>query len=379
VYQPQYFPLGVNMGAEDAEAEAEVEAAALAMLDEDDLAALEEDGLEAPELDEEMQAAIAGAVASSPTLEAEEEEAEENEDAEQAVAEHLRDSVEGSFRVKRMLEQDDDEPGSKRPKMVKLTPEEEMVHKLLVKWSLQLDQITKYVLSHFTLEELKMLDGNGYMPDKFNTYKIPAELLARYANECRERKGPGGGPLDVVSSFKFRWKLGAPHDKMLRSLCHKDLRYVLNHYAGDRPLEEAVKEANKHVPEEGVAESAYPDGPGVSTIGRFGRLELIDALADSAVFGDANLTFALKIAKHRKAMGHVGRVIATTFEDLPTLRERYTEVDDSIKVLEEHFAEVWHSVDCNRIAVDSRFEGLEGSLGAVYYNFPHSGAVGGFF
>merc|ERR1711920_1015650 len=26
-----------------------------------------------------------------------------------------------------------------------------------------------------------------------------------------------------------------------------------------------------------------------------------------------------------------------------------------------------------------RFEGLAGSLGAVYYNFPHSGAVGGFF
>merc|ERR1712039_639679 len=31
------------------------------------------------------------------------------------------------------------------------------------------------------------------------------------------------------------------------------------------------------------------------------------------------------------------------------------------------------------IAVDSRFKEFEGSLGAVYYNFPHSGAVGGFF
>merc|ERR1712137_699724 len=40
---------------------------------------------------------------------------------------------------------------------------------------------------------------------------------------------------------------------------------------------------------------------------------------------------------------------------------------------------VWHGVDCTRIAVDSRFEGHEESFGAVYYNFPHAGAVRGFF
>merc|ERR1712113_1291480 len=45
----------------------------------------------------------------------------------------------------------------------------------------------------------------------------------------------------------------------------------------------------------------------------------------------------------------------------------------------EHDAEVYHGVDCTRIAVDNRFEGMEGTLGAVYYNFPHSGAVKGFF
>jgi len=108
-------------------------------------------------------------------------------------------------------------------------------------------------------------------------------------------------------------------------------------------------------------------------------LELIDPLADAAVFGDANLTFAIKLARHRKALGHVGRVIATTFEDLPTLKERYTEIDESIKELEDHFSEVYHGVDCTRIAVDDRFQGMEGALGAVYYNYPHSGAVGGFF
>merc|ERR1712241_960504 len=35
--------------------------------------------------------------------------------------------------------------------------------------------------------------------------------------------------------------------------------------------------------------------------------------------------------------------------------------------------------DCTRIAIDPRFEGMESSLGAVYYNFPHSGAIQGFF
>jgi len=40
---------------------------------------------------------------------------------------------------------------------------------------------------------------------------------------------------------------------------------------------------------------------------------------------------------------------------------------------------VWHGVDCTRIAVNPRFEGMEGCFGAVYYNFPHSGAIQGFF
>merc|ERR1712157_247252 len=106
--------------------------------------------------------------------------------------------------------------------------------------------------------------------------------------------------------------------------------------------------------------NALLEHPGKSTLERFNRLELIDPLADCAVFGDANLTFALKLAKHRKALGHVGRVIATTFEDLPTLQERFKEIGESIQELERHFAEVYHSVDCTRIAVAPRFEGLEG-------------------
>merc|ERR1719450_406810 len=114
-------------------------------------------------------------------------------------------------------------------------------------------------------------------------------------------------------------------------------------------------------------------------MGRYTRLELIDPLADCAVFGDANLSFALGLARHRKALGHVGRVVATTFENLETLQERYKEIDETIANLEELYAEVLHCVDCTRVAIDSRFDSMKGTLGAVYYNYPHAGAVAGFF
>jgi len=240
--------------------------------------------------------------------------------------------------------------------------------------------VTKYVLAEVCdLDELTSLDSSGYAPDKFHWQKSVPDLLARYVNDCRERKGAGGGPLDCVSTFKFRYKLDGAKEKVLRSLNHKELRYVICNFDGTRPIDEVVDEARAYDPEDECTENSSPLSGGVSTIGRFGRLELIDPQADAAVFGDANLTFALKLAKHRKAFGHVGRVIATTFEDLETLRQRYPEIDQSIKTLEEHFCEVYHEVDCTRIAVDERFKGMEGSLGAVYYNFPHSGAIGGFF
>jgi hypothetical protein len=185
--------------------------------------------------------------------------------------------------------------------------------------------------------------------------------------------------VDCISAFKAKWKLKVDEEKKLRALTHKDLRYVLNRYDGNQTLDEVIAEAKEDVPEDNSAQNALPEAPGVGTMSRFSRLELIDPLADCAVFGDANLTFAVKLAAHRKALGHVGRVIATTFEELDVLRERYKEIDETIKVLEDHFAEVYHGVDCTRIAIDPRFKDMEGSLGAVYYNFPHSGAIQGFF
>jgi len=139
----------------------------------------------------------------------------------------------------------------------------------------------------------------------------------------------------------------------------------------------AAKDAE--VEDDNTTVRAIPEAPGTTTVGRFSRLELIDPLADAAVFGDANLTFAMRLVRHRKALGHVGRVIATTFEELDTLRERYKEIDQSIKDLEADYAEVLHGVDCTKIASNPQFKGLENSLGAVYYNFPHSGAIQGFF
>merc|ERR1719327_194022 len=278
-----------------------------------------------------------------------------------------------------MLSEDDGTEQIAKKKR-KLGPENAKATQLLTKWGLQLDPVCRHVLLNLNMEELNEIANTNWTPDRFHQWHSPAELLARFTTEMRERKGVGGGPLDQISAFKFRHKLGVEEDRKLRALSHKDLRYVMANLDENTSIDELIERAAGEEAEDTTsAQTAIPEGPGVSTIGRFGRLELIDPLADAAVFGDANLTFSLKLARHRKALGHVGRVIATTFEDLPTLRERYKEIDDVIKVLEDMFCEVHHSVDCTRIAVDSRFKGMEGSLGAVYYNFPHSGAVGGFF
>lgn len=325
---------------------------------------------------DELAAALAEAEAGELGEEAVEEEVAEEEAAEgEDVAEHLKEAVEGSFQMKRLLERQDNEPASKKAK----TPEDELRNKLIVKWQLSEDEVVRHTLMNLQMRELTTLDTSGYCPDKFNQYKSPSELLARHAGDCRERHVVSGGNLDCLATFKARWKLTPEQVTKLRACSHKDLRYILNNYEAPQTIDEAILEASEHVPDEECTETALPAGPGVTTLGRFSRLELIDPLADAAVFGDANLTFSMKLAKHRKALGHVGRVIATTFEDLPTLQQRYPEINESIAMLEDHFAEVFHEVDCTRIALDKQFVGLENSFGAVYYNYPHSGAVGGFF
>lgn len=294
------------------------------------------------------------------------------------VQEHLKDAVEGSLRLKRYLTRDEDEEGAKKQK-VEDTPEQKIVKQLMQKWRCTC-LVCKHILDHLKPDELDTIVKSGFFLQQSNEWRSAPEMLAKHVCELRERQLPTGGVLDTVSSFRARWKLSIDAEKSLRALSHKDLRYVLNEYDGNVQLEDVISDAAGSIPaDEETAEQGLPDKPGPATMSRFSRLELIDPLADAAVFGDANLTFSLRLAKHRKSLGHVGRVIATTFEELDTLRERYKEIDESIQILEDHYAEVYHGVDCTRIAIDSRFENLEGSLGAVYYNFPHSGAIQGFF
>eukprot|EP00913_Durusdinium_trenchii_P020966 g19701.t1 len=58
-----------------------------------------------------------------------------------------------------------------------------------------------------------------------------------------------------------------------------------------------------------------------------------------------------------------------------TLGQMVGKIDDTIRRLDDHLADVYHEVDCTRIALDPRFKNMEGSIGAVYYNFPHAGAA----
>jgi len=153
---------------------------------------------------------------------------------------------------------------------------------------------------------------------------------------------------------------------------------VLKEYDKSRPLDDVVNEASSDVmPDED--EVSAPDKQGLFVLRRSNCLELLDPFGDALVVGDANLTFSSVLAKHRKVLSHAGHTVATTFEKLDTLKERYAEIDDTIRELEDNEAEVMHNVDCTRMVLDPRFQGKEGKFGAVYYNFPHAGVVQGFY
>mmetsp|Transcript_11071 Transcript_11071/g.24390 ORF Transcript_11071/g.24390 Transcript_11071/m.24390 type:complete len:552 (-) Transcript_11071:88-1743(-) len=338
--------------------------------------------------EEEMQDLLAKAAQNSgvevqtAALDGEESDSQDSEDEEHKnLDEHLKDSLEGSLRLKRLLSRDDDMPAQKKRKH-KLhidTDKEKKAKALMTKWNLLHDKVVKHVLDGSTVEDLDDLEKTGYVPQVWEGKSI-SEAVAKFINELRERKMSRGTACDPIAAFSHRWKLDLVAQQALRMLSHKDLRYVMDHFDGKKELKEVIQAASEaEVKDDFTASTSVLQAPGLAVLTRFSRLELIDPTADAAVFGDANLTFGIKLAKHRKALGHVGRVIATTFEELETLRERYKEIDDSIALLEDHFAEVHHGVDCTKIALNPNFKGLEGKLGAVYYNFPHSGAIGGFY
>lgn len=304
----------------------------------------------------------------------EDEEAKEEE----AVEEHLRDSVAGSMRLKRLLQAEESLGSKRRRESGADEATEAEIQKLLLKWGLAHDAASRYTLRQFGKEEWAALIKSQWRPNVQDTFYAICEQIAKWVLSRREKDFPAG-PKDSVGCFCYRWGLDNKADKFLRSLAHKELRHVISSYDGSGTIEDLAKEAEGNEVDPMTTTGTVPEAPGPLALGRFLRLELIDPLADALICGDANLTFSVKLARHRKALGHCGRVVATTFEQRETLKERYQEIDQTIKELEDHYAEVWHEVDCTRLAVDSRFQGHEDSFGAVYYNFPHAGAVKGFY
>lgn len=303
------------------------------------------------------------------------------------VPEDQREAVEGNITLKRMLSTDSMSSLLHKAKKRKLNGGEMQAlrvldplrEELLSKWRLVGDVAARYVLEAAEAEEIESLRSSSWFPNRSDPKKSCAEQINNVIIRAREDKCPPGGSVDIVSAFKHRWRLSSADDKLLRGLNHKDLRYVMHEYDGSRPIDELVSEAAMTLPAEERTVDAAPEKPGLITVGRFNRLELIDPVADALVVGDANLTFSLLLAQHREGLGHVGRIVATTFETIETLRERYTEIDATVKILEDKSAEVLHNVDCTRLAVDPRFLGMKDKFGAVYYNFPHAGVVQGFF
>jgi len=308
------------------------------------------------------------------------------------VREDMREAVQGSLRLKRMLSgtSETDEGGKKRKveELSEVTSEEGK--ELLTRWRLgpQHLQATKYVLTSADEHDVKVIHQSGWRPNPHaTTPKKEPKTIAEQLNEkllyAREDNlvPQGRDAVDVLKAWRYRWKISDEDAKLLNNLNHKDLRYIMKEYDGERSLADLVDEASMTLPSDEVetAEEAAPELRGVFAMSRFNRLELIDPQADALVCGDANLTFSSLLAEHREGLGHVGRVVATTFETIEILRERYQEIDQTVKALESKMSEVLHNVDCTRIAVDSRFKEMENKFGAVYYNFPHAGVVQSFF
>merc|ERR1740121_1385153 len=260
-------------------------------------------------------------------------------------------------------------------------PAEELRSLLLLKWGTK-DAGCKYVLDMLSPKELSAFVESKFQLDWKDVRRSPAEQINIKAFKIREEAGPGGGALDAIAAFGHRWGLRGEEVDLLRRLNFKELRHVVGQYAGGGvgALKGLVQQANAPStrPSNAIV-ATVPREPGGPTLGRPHRLELIDPFADALVLGDANLSFSRLLARHRRGLGHSGNVVATTFEQLAQLQERYVEIDDTIRELQDSGAEVWHGVDCTQIALDERFQGLEERFGAVYYNFPHAGAVRGFF
>lgn len=302
------------------------------------------------------------------------------------VPEDQREAVQGNLTLKRLLSSGSNTSGgpAKRRKQGTGGLQQELEPakaELLKRWRLEGDVALRYVLEAAESGDVQALSRSSFVPRRKDVKKSACEQVNDKLSHIREERYPPGQTVDVVGAFKHRWKLDEQTVSRLRELNHKDLRHVMTEYDGERPIEDVLGEASISMPDEDDMKTvdATPLTAGVLTMGRLNRLELIDPTADALICGDANLTFAELLAKHREGLGHVGRVVATTFESIQICRERYKEIDHTVKIIEDLNGEVLHDVDATRLAVDPRFKGMTGKFGAVYYNFPHAGVVGGFF
>eukprot|EP00931_Biecheleriopsis_adriatica_P052495 TRINITY_DN3054_c0_g1_i1.p1 TRINITY_DN3054_c0_g1~~TRINITY_DN3054_c0_g1_i1.p1 ORF type:complete len:813 (-),score=195.77 TRINITY_DN3054_c0_g1_i1:28-2466(-) len=291
------------------------------------------------------------------------------------VPEEQREAVESNLKLKRMLS-GKFTSSLKRRKLNDGTPQVEMRNDhpskidALKRLQLLSDVAARYVIDSADVENVQELLDSKWKP-RVKKGKSCAEDIYGKLISLQQEKCQISTAVDAVKAFVCKWKLDAAAEKLLRGMCHRDLRYVLRKYDGTMSLEDLKGEAAGET-------EVLPEEPGPFAMDRRGRLELMDPFTTVLVVGDANLTFSLLLAQHREGLGHVGRVIATTFETLEILRERYPEIDNTIKELEARNAEVLHNVDCTRIAVDPRFLGMARTFGVVYYNYPHAGVVKGF-
>lgn len=293
------------------------------------------------------------------------------------LPEEQRLAVEGNMKLKKMLSCDLPSSSALKKRRLEKDP---LRAGVLSKWGLENDLVVTYVLQAADIEDVEALRDSYWKPS-VGQQKSLAEQVNNKIGMLREQMFPSSGSVDTVEAFMHTWKLSGSVKELLLGLNHKDLRYVITRYSQAVKLSDLVEEAAMTMPREtqDKAEDAAPEKPGLLTMSRFNRLELIDPCADALVVGDANLTFSLVLAAHREGLGHVGRMVATTFETIEILRGRYPEIDSTVKILEDKSAEVLHNVDCTRLAVDPRFKDMSGKFGAVYYNFPHAGVVQGFF
>mmetsp|Transcript_21133 Transcript_21133/g.45815 ORF Transcript_21133/g.45815 Transcript_21133/m.45815 type:complete len:834 (+) Transcript_21133:206-2707(+) len=298
------------------------------------------------------------------------------------VPEDQREAVERNLELKRALSASIGEGSAKRRKTDsgwKSGPQQELsqqVRSLLQRWQLLRDSASSFVLRTGDSKFVAALAKGNWKPTN-QPKRTYSEQIYERLTLIKERQGAPGGALDAVSAFAHRWGLNREDDDLLATLDYRSLLYVFREFDNSRPLSEIADEAKELTGEEEDVPAG--DKPGLYVMGRNQTLELIDPDGDALVLGDANLTFSLVLAQHRVSLHHTGKTVCTTFEKLDTLQERYPEICETIKTLESMNCEVLHNVDCTRLAVDSRFQGMEGRFVAAYYNFPHAGVVPGFF